>query len=394
MCRSRIRIDKLKVLVFCDYYLPGYKAGGPVRALEGLVESLGDEFAFDVVTRDRDAGDENPYPALKTKHWHRLGKGSILYLEGRSTTAGDLYRIVRERQPNILYLNSFFSPVFTMRVLALRRLGLLSEVPVVIAPRGELATGALGLKGIKKRIYLKLARFAGLYRRLKWQASGEHELKDIQAVMGSDTEVSIAPDLFVPSSHAACPSTSTKQPGSLKAVFLSRVVPVKNLLAVLQVLPDVKGDVELDVYGPLEDEAYWERCEKLVATMPGNVVVRYCGVVRHECVSTVLSTYDVFVLPTLGENFGHAILEALESGCPVLISDRTQWRNLRDAGVGWDLPLEQPDLLRKAMQVCVDMDAPAHDRLSRQAAEYAARSRSNETIVSQNRLLFSRAGAN
>ena len=52
----------------------------------------------------------------------------------------------------------------------------------------------------------------------------------------------------------------------------------------------------------------------------------------------------MFFLPTLGENFGHVIAES-----PVLISDQTPWRNLKNHGVGWDLPLNDPDSFRKAI---------------------------------------------
>jgi glycosyltransferase involved in cell wall biosynthesis len=46
------------------------------------------------------------------------------------------------------------------------------------------------------------------------------------------------------------------------------------------------------------------------------------------------------LLPTLGENFGHSIIEALSAGLPVIISNRTPWKNLMVEGVGADLPLE------------------------------------------------------
>jgi glycosyltransferase involved in cell wall biosynthesis len=46
-------------------------------------------------------------------------------------------------------------------------------------------------------------------------------------------------------------------------------------------------------------------------------------------------------MATWGENFGHAIAEALQHGKPVIISDRTPWRNLKTANAGWDLPLEE-----------------------------------------------------
>jgi glycosyltransferase involved in cell wall biosynthesis len=50
------------------------------------------------------------------------------------------------------------------------------------------------------------------------------------------------------------------------------------------------------------------------------------GDVSPERVNAVFAAYDLFILPTLGENFGHVILEALTAGTPVLTSDQTQWK--------------------------------------------------------------------
>ena len=43
------------VLIFADHYLPGFKAGGPIRTINNLIEALGDTFRLLVFTRDRDA---------------------------------------------------------------------------------------------------------------------------------------------------------------------------------------------------------------------------------------------------------------------------------------------------------------------------------------------------
>ena len=65
------------ILVFCDYYLPGYKAGGPVRSISQLVGALGKEFSFKVVTRDRDLGDDDSYPGIETADLVReIGRAS------------------------------------------------------------------------------------------------------------------------------------------------------------------------------------------------------------------------------------------------------------------------------------------------------------------------------
>ncbi len=54
----------------------------------------------------------------------------------------------------------------------------------------------------------------------------------------------------------------------------------------------------------------------------------------------MLPGYDRFFLAPFSENFGHAINEALSAGVPVVISDKTPWRNLQEKGMGWDLPLD------------------------------------------------------
>ena len=62
------------------------------------------------------------------------------------------------------------------------------------------------------------------------------------------------------------------------------------------------------------------------------------------------------ILPTLGENFGHVIVEAWTAGCPVLVSDRTPWRQLASHGVGWDVALDHRALGRR------DRRVPRHER--------------------------------
>lgn len=101
-----------------------------------------------------------------------------------------------------------------------------------------------------------------------------------------------------------------------------------------------------------------------------------------------LSAYDLFLLPTLGENYGHVIHEALLAGCPVLISNRTPWRNLEALGIGWDLPLEDPEQFRTVLQYCLDMDSATYRPLSQRAYQYGANISSDATILEQNRQML------
>jgi len=104
--------------------LPGYKAGGPIRSLANLIESLGAEFSFKVVTQDRDSGDEAPYRNVPVNSWQAVGRARVLYLSPDRLSAPHLLKIFRQTDYDVLYLNSFFSPVFTITPVSMRRLGL------------------------------------------------------------------------------------------------------------------------------------------------------------------------------------------------------------------------------------------------------------------------------
>src|SRR5207248_1130442 len=149
--------------------------------------------------------------------------------------------------------------------------------PVVVAPRGELASSALGLKWLKKTVYLALARVGGLYRDLIWQASSELEKADIESRFSPPAQVIVAPNLPAIPPDDQPLGRFDKTPGTLSVVFVSRLVPIKNLAFALRALRGVQGRVDFDIYGPKEDLAYWKECEELIRSLPPNVVARYHG---------------------------------------------------------------------------------------------------------------------
>lgn len=354
-----------RILILTGHYFPAYRAGGPIRTLQAIVERLGDEFSLRIITKDRDIGDEHALSGIAGDCWQPVGKAQVRYLAPRNRTPLALCRLLRRTPHDLLYLNSFFDPVSTIQVVALRRFGLLPPWPILLAPRGEFSPGALRLKSRKKRAYITLARHLGLYRDIYWQVSSEQERIDLLNGFfrgrgtAESSRILVAPDLSGP---AAVPSplSALKRTGRLRIVYLSRISPMKNLEFALQSLAGLAGDVSMDIYGPIDDspfeQAYWARCQERIRQLPSNVVVTYHGPVEPDRVPTALSEHDLFFLPTLGENFGHAILEALAAGLPVLISDRTPWRDLAAHRAGWDLPLEQPGAFAEILQRLVDMD--------------------------------------
>jgi glycosyltransferase involved in cell wall biosynthesis len=149
---------------------------------------------------------------------------------------------------------------------------------------------------------------------------------------------------------------------------------MKNLDGALRILAKTQDHVILDIYGPNEDPSYWKECQSLIEQLPGNLQISYLGPILHEQVADTLSQYHVLFLPTLGENYGHIIVEALQSGCLVIISDRTPWRNLAQAHVGWDLPLESTASFVSAIHEAAQMDEAKFRAWSTSARQFAASS--------------------
>ena len=384
-----------KIFVCADWYLPGYKAGGPVSSISNLIELLGEQFHFYVFTRDRDLTETSPYSGVCFDRWVSVGKAQVFYTSNLSIR--NLRRRVLEVAPDIIYLNSFFSRL-TVKTLLLRRLGFLPPSAIVLAPRGEFSPGALNLKPFRKWIYLNTALRAGLCRDLLWEASSSLEKEHIcaAAIRNGNRDsggVQIAPHL--PSPHLfqqpSPLSKPEKWPGAARFVFLSRISRMKNLHFALDVLASIAGHIVFDIYGPADDSTYWKACCDRIRALPNNISVNYGGSVPREDVHEKLAQYHFFVLPTLGENFGYVILEALSAGCPLLISDQTPWRDLPAKGVGWDLPLDNRERWRQVVQECVDMNQEAYQSLSERARRYAQESSSSTSYQEDILQLFRQA---
>lgn len=334
---------KTSVLSFVGFYLPGYKAGGPLRTIANMVDHLKDDVEFWIVTRDRDLGDSAPYAGVKINEWQVIHGAHVYYLSPERCTLRHISEVISKTDHDVLYLNSFYDPVFTIKPLLVRRFFRTGAKPCIVAPRGEFSGGALAIKRIKKKVYNAASNFFSLYDGVTFQASSEYEAQDIIAALGvSRASIEIAIDLpELRSTMGLSPAVGSKATDSdkLKVIFLSRISPKKNLDFAIKALSLTVKDIQFDIYGPTEDQSYWQECQTLIAQLPSNVAVNYCGSVMPSETQTVFSQYDLFFFPTRGENYGHVIAESLSVGTPVLLSDQTPWRNLESQGLGWDVPL-------------------------------------------------------
>ncbi|SHG29685.1 Glycosyltransferase involved in cell wall bisynthesis [Jatrophihabitans endophyticus] len=335
-----------RVVVTSAYFEPGYKAGGPIPSVKQIVSSA-EGIRILLLTNDRDLGDTAPYPGLSGRTVTR-GDLDILYLDRRRP--GHWWRAIktiRGGPVDLLYVNSLWDPWFTILPLLLSVLRVVPARRVLVAPRGELSAGALSIKARKKKVVKPVLRALLGVLRPSWHASSAMDEADIRRAFGADRRVFVVSES---SPHVPSTAPLEPRPGPVRLVFVSRIVPMKNLLTVLAALGHVRGPAALDVYGPVEDGEYWRRCQEAIAALPPGVTVEYRGVVTPAEVADTFARYDAFVLPTLGENFGHVIAESLSVGCPVICSDRTPWSACLAAGGGEVLP----DLTPPAVAAVLD----------------------------------------
>lgn len=383
------------ILIFAPVYLPGFRGGGPIRTIANLADQLGDEFEFRIVTSDRDMGDQIPYPNVMIDQWNKVGKAFVFYASKPMLSLKGIFDLLRETRYDALYLNSFFNVRFTLFPVILRRFGVVSRrIPLIIAPRGEFSKGALSQKPSKKKVFLFAVQLFRFFSDVRWQASTETEATDIRSVLKlpANGMVQVARNLVgiepVDTVQASAPDGYQVHDQRLRICFLARISPMKNLDFALGIICNMRTKVQFDIYGPVEDVEYWERCQRIIAAKPPNVKIEYYGEVDNPRVKSIISTYDVFFVPSLGENFGHIYMEAFCAGTPVLVSDRTPWRNLEGVGVGWDIPLDSPDRFLEVLHDFSESEREYRMQLRLNCKEFARVNAADPTAVCQNRALF------
>lgn len=331
----------MDILIMAPTYYPAHKTGGPVPGIRGVVRTLG-EHRVRLLTSDRDLGDLTAFPAPYVGTTEVDGI-HVTYLAplGRASLRSWWHGLREMRRSDVVYFNSVMHKTFTVvPLLFLTLVGFRGRV--AISPRGELARSALGLGGSRqKRVWLKTMKSLGLAHRIGsrrlpnvvWLASSEHERADIVAAFPG-ARVVLSPEQLGALDVSKEPTERPSRENGVRVVSVGRVSPVKGTLDLVRALQHVEVPVILDLVGHLEDAAYVEQVRSTTAMLPAHVTVQWHDAVHPDEVRRLLDQAHLMALLTRGENFGHAIGESLQHGCPVLISDQTPWSFIAAAGAG------------------------------------------------------------
>lgn len=374
---------KKDILIITGRYLPGYKDGGPVRSIKNLTDFLGDEYNFKLLTCDRDHGDTESYPNIKVNDWNTVGKVQVYYVAPGGFSRNTITELAA--RVDLVYVCGCFND-YAINTLVANRLGKI-KVPIVVASMGLFSPMAFRLKYKKKKLFTVVFNLLGMFRNIYWSATSEMEITEIcRQVWAKKEQFFIAEDL--PRKVDETPIVKKKEEGFLDVVWISRIAPKKNLKAAIGILKNVKVNIKFTIYGPIHEQEYWDECKIELEKLPSNVKWQYGGNVESEEVVEKLKQHHVFLFPTLGENYGHVIQEALSAGCPCILSDQTPWQDLEENGVGFVCPLSDLSEFSKKVEQYARMNEQEWKIMTDNTQRYAIENSNKKVETTGYRTIF------
>ena len=101
--------DKPHLLIFTDWYVPGYKAGGPIQSVFQLTQLLNTQFHIKIVTRNTDYNSTIPYENIESNKWMTVQDGvEVLYLSKEQVTYKRIKEIIKLNVTPFLILMNIF----------------------------------------------------------------------------------------------------------------------------------------------------------------------------------------------------------------------------------------------------------------------------------------------
>lgn len=241
---------------------------------------------------------------------------------------------------DVIHNNSFwmFPNLYAdWAIKKMRRNGWVKFPKVVNAPRGTLARWSLEHSKWRKKLFGWYAQNAAIAHTDMFHATSEKEYEEIRAA-GYKQPVTIVPigmDL---------PCVQHKRHGETKTVAffgrLHKVKAVDNLVSAWAALmkngPSQMNGWELLIAGP--DCGAKETLVSMVHELALDNV-RIMGEINGAAKYEFLSQADIYVLPSLTENFGITLAEALACGTPCIASQGTPWAGLERERAGRWIPI-------------------------------------------------------
>jgi len=203
--------------------------------------------------------------------------------------------------------------------------------PLVFSPHGMLAPWAFHHRWLKKQLPWRLWERSLIVKANLLQAMSQLETDSFRA-HGLLNPVAIHP---IGLDQRQVQPRESRTAGSRTCLFLSRLHPVKGLPLLLQAWARASPrGMRLVVAGP-GSNSYRAELERLANDLRITDSVSFREGAYGAEKWRLLADADLFVLPSLSENFGLVVAEALAAGLPVITTTAAPWEILEREKIGW-----------------------------------------------------------
>lgn len=222
----------------------------------------------------------------------------------------------------IVHIHALFSYTTTAAMAICR----IKNIPYIIRPNGMLCEWSLGQASLRKNIYLTLTERANINASRMIEFTSAQEKKE-------SLQLGFKPEGFIChyGLHTPRPISGARAElrKMLKAkedtpivLFISRLHPKKGLDSFIPALGAIKNKNFIFAIAGKGEERYEAKIDRLLSEVGIAGRTRRTGFAEGWEKELLLQGSDIFVLPSYSESFGLAVLEAMASGLPVVITDR------------------------------------------------------------------------
>ena len=367
-----------KVLILIPWFSPAIQAGGPIQSISNLVKKDIDGINFDVFCSNKDL-DGHELNGIITNQWVNYNNNTRVWYSSSSFPFFQLKKLVDGQQIDKIFIIGLYSLSYNILPWIL-----FNKSNRVISVRGMLHPEALKIKWFKKYIYLLSLKLFDFHKRVQYHATDDVEKTYINNVLGNDQVVHVAGNFI---SYFEGANSIQKKSGRLTLLTIALISPMKNHLLILKALAQCKCEIEYHIVGAIKDENYWNDCKEIIKILPGNISVKFHGQVEHHEISKLIDGSTVMILPSRSENFGHAIIESLFAGMPVITSFQTPWNNLQFHNAGVNIQ-PQTDSILEAIEYFASLDHTSYARCSDAAKRYAHEVYNENIIIQEYKKMF------
>lgn len=291
-----------------------------------------------------------------------------------------LAAVIAATRPALIHDHGLWRPENAAAMRTARRFGL----PLIAQPCGMLQQWPMAQRALKKKL-----AWQGYQKRLMAYAASvvvtsEDERRETAAWLPAGQ-----PMVCIPHGVAA-PTRAMTTARKRQAVFVGRLHPKKQVDVLLRSWVQLKPPGWQLLIAGTGEPAHERELRQLADAGGLGDAIRFLGQVQGEAKSALLAESQLFLQPSLQENFGLAVAEALAHGLPVLTTREMPWAEVETLGCGWSVAADAESIhaaLAEALALPAEQLAAMGARAAPLAARYSWAETTRQTVALYERLL-------